>query len=102
MLAASADSGIFSMHSSPSFRNGGQGSPLPGIQTPEKSGFPSGVLGAGAFRLARPSAIRGTVGIGYVNHCAASGIVSVDTTIAAIVMAERVWRMRRHLTPVRR
>src|SRR4029453_16222269 len=39
-------------------------------QMPEKSGFPSGVLGVGADRLGFPSGVLGTFAVGYFNHWA--------------------------------
>src|SRR6185295_17789222 len=44
--------------------------PLAVIQRPEKSGWPSAVFGAGAVRLNFPSAVLGTLGVGYFSHCA--------------------------------
>src|SRR5215472_3838065 len=41
--------------------------------TPDKSGFPSAVRGAGAFRFGLPSAVRGMPGGGVVIHCAGAG-----------------------------
>src|SRR5206468_5637295 len=41
-------------------------------QTPERSGLPSAVLGAGALRFGRPSGNLGTAGVGYDGHCAES------------------------------
>ena len=43
---------------------------LGACQMPEKSGLPSAVLGAGAFRFALPSGRRGIPGVGRFNHCA--------------------------------
>src|SRR4051794_38230842 len=40
-----------------------------GIQTPERSGCPSAVFGAGAARLGLPSAPIGTLGEGVFSHC---------------------------------
>src|SRR5262245_1002747 len=42
------------------------------FQIPDKSGFPSGVRGAGADRLALPSGVRGTLALGCAGHCAES------------------------------
>src|SRR5579859_2131709 len=50
--------------------------------SPDKSGLPSGVRGAGAVRFGLPSAVRGMPGVGYFNHCAFTGVVSADNTIA--------------------
>src|SRR5207253_8354320 len=40
---------------------------------PDKSGFPSGPLGAGAERLGLPSAVRGIFGCLTFSHCAKAG-----------------------------
>src|SRR4051812_6231788 len=39
-------------------------------QSPVKSGLPSGVRGAGADRFGLPSAVFGTLAVGYFSHCA--------------------------------
>src|SRR5688572_2991473 len=39
-------------------------------QSPDRSGLPSAVRGAGADRFAFPSPVRGMPGVGCVNHCA--------------------------------
>src|SRR5438477_10980211 len=49
---------------------------------PARSGLPSAVRGAGAVRFGLPSAVRGMPGVGYVNHCAASGAVEAKKMIA--------------------
>src|SRR5438552_9596162 len=49
------------------------------IQSPERSGFPSAFLGAGADRLGLPSAIRGMPGVGYLSHCAAGAAPIINT-----------------------
>src|SRR5437762_3525291 len=49
---------------------------------PDRSGLPSAVRGAGAVRFGLPSAVRGMPGVGYVNHCAASGAVEAKKMIA--------------------
>ena len=41
-------------------------------QRPEKSGRPSGALGAGAFGFTAPLGSRGTPGVGYFTYCAAT------------------------------
>src|SRR5215470_1012198 len=38
-------------------------------QTPERSGLPSPVRGAGAVRFGFPSAVRGIPGVRYCAHC---------------------------------
>src|SRR3954467_15844745 len=43
------------------------------IHRPEKSGWPSAAFGAGAVRFGLPSAVLGTFGVGYFNHCAPAG-----------------------------
>src|SRR6516165_653218 len=53
--------------------------PLVVCQIPERSGWPSRVRGAGAFRLGFPSAVRGMFGVGYPIHCAAA---ESDTALA--------------------
>src|SRR5437016_7477450 len=42
------------------------------FQIPERSGLPSGVLGAGAERFGFPSGVRGIPGVGWRSHCAKS------------------------------
>src|SRR5580658_9350689 len=42
-------------------------------QSPERSGLPSAVFGAGAVRFGLPSALRGIPGVGYFSHWAAAG-----------------------------
>ena len=37
--------------------------------TPDRSGLPSDVLGAGAFRSTLPSGVRGAPAAGYAGHC---------------------------------
>src|SRR5207253_7532685 len=39
------------------------------LQRPERSGLPSGVLGAGAVRLGLPSGVRSVLGKGTFTHC---------------------------------
>src|ERR1022692_2231927 len=51
--------------------------------SPDKSGLPSGVRGAGAVRFGLPSAVRGMPGVGCCTHCAASGVTSAVKTVAA-------------------
>src|SRR5688500_6402645 len=46
------------------------------IHSPERSGLPSGVRGAGAVKFGLPSAVRGMPGVGCVSHWAASGVLS--------------------------
>src|SRR6476660_2393518 len=41
-----------------------------GIHTPDRSGCPSAVTGAGALRFGLPSAGRGTPGVGVFSHWA--------------------------------
>src|SRR6478672_10349945 len=76
--AAHGRSGRPSLNPAPTFRNvattgvpagGSSGAaprPRPGkpLHTPEKSGLPSAVLGAGAFRSGLPSGVLGTSGDG--------------------------------------
>src|SRR5215471_11257422 len=47
------------------------------IQMPDKSGLPSGCLGAGAVRFGLPSAVRGMPGVGYLIHCAESDLLVI-------------------------
>src|SRR5262245_52536406 len=54
-------------------------------QVPDRSGLPSGVLGAGASRLTLPSALRGTPGCLTPTHCAeAVELIAIAATTAAI------------------
>src|SRR5436309_4144198 len=66
--------------------------PSPGglgfCQMPERSGFPSAVLGAGAFRSGSPLGVFGTRAVGNGAHCASSDGASA-TTIAKIPTASR-------------
>ncbi len=50
-------------------------------QTPERSGCPSAVLGAGAFMSIFPSAPVGAPGATYFGHCAISVVDAVSTEI---------------------
>src|ERR1700680_1942990 len=53
-------------------------------QIPEKSGLPSGVLGAGADRFGFPSLVRGMPEVGWFIHCAATGIATNARTGTSI------------------
>src|SRR4051794_28628874 len=64
-----------------------------GVQTPERSGCPSAVLGAGAVRLGLPSAPRGTFGEGVFSHCPEAGPHNAATNATA--------RAARHKAPQR-
>ena len=77
-LTAAGRAGVLS-RAPMSLNNGGSGAPAndtpvpaSGLasHTPERSGVPSAVFGAGAERLGWPSGRRGTPGVGYRNHCA--------------------------------
>src|SRR6185295_16482544 len=57
--------------------------PLAVIQRPEKSGWPSAVFGAGAVRLNFPSAVLGTLGVGYFSHCAPAVPLTARTATSA-------------------
>ena len=46
--------------------------PPTGSQSPETSGLPSAVFGAGAVRSGLPSGVLGIPAVGYFNHCAES------------------------------
>src|SRR5262249_21330973 len=46
--------------------------PSGGFHTPDRSGLPSGSLGAGADRFGLPSGVRGTDERGMLDHCAES------------------------------
>src|SRR5262249_19110615 len=71
--AVSCAIGIFSRHSeSSSLIMAGQGSAVAMTQVPDRSGLPFGARGAGAERLALPSLVLGTPGVGYLIHCAAA------------------------------
>ena len=48
------------------------------LHNPERSGLPSAVRGAGAFRSGLPSAVRGIPGVGRCSHCAESGSVAMS------------------------
>jgi hypothetical protein len=70
----------------PSRSIGGHGNGLSASQTPEKSILPSTVRGAGAARFGLPSAVRGTAGFGYVNHCADTIVEKTVAIIATITV----------------
>src|SRR5437016_6708905 len=84
--AAHGVSGNPSLKVEPMFRNvasggpeegwGGGGAPRCPVgaprQTPEKSGLPSAVFGAGAARFGSPPGVLGTMDAGYGGHCAKS------------------------------
>jgi hypothetical protein len=53
------------------------------IQTPEKSGLPSAVRGAGASIRTLPSASRGTPAVGNFGHCAATDTEQATATTMA-------------------
>src|SRR5579864_9565468 len=53
-------------------------------QIPERSGLPSGVLGAGADRLGLPSAVRGVPGAGKFNHWAEAAVEDKRTAHTAL------------------
>src|SRR6267143_4569598 len=57
---------------------------------PERSGFPSAVLGAGAPRFGVPAGVLGIPAVGYFIHCAASGaqiaIATLKTTNTTTTM----------------
>src|SRR5215510_329180 len=50
-------------------------------QIPDRSGFPSAVLGVGAVRSGLPSAVLGTPRVGYKGHCAAIGSAAAKTAM---------------------
>ena len=54
-------------------------------QTPERSGFPSAVFGAGAVRLGLPSGVRGRPGVGKLSHWAPKGTHNPDTASAMAI-----------------
>src|SRR5436190_6867773 len=65
--------------------------PVGARQIPEKSGLPSGVFGAGAFRFAVPFARRGIPGVGRFNHCAcAADAATTNTTDARVTRSVTV------------
>jgi hypothetical protein len=62
-------------------------------QSPERSGLPSAVFGAGPVRSGLPSAVLGTPGVGYRGHCAVTDAVATERsskgkTTGRNVMAE--------------
>src|ERR1700736_3113414 len=61
------------------------------FQRPERSGLPSGVLGAGAVRLGLPSAVRGIPGVLRCSHCAgaATGVAHTSRNRAPLVRMKR-------------
>ena len=64
-----------------------------GCHRPDKSGLPSGVLGAGAARFGLPSAVRGIPGVGQSSHCAPNETGSSNNAASAIRdMEAHSWR----------
>src|SRR3954469_22736483 len=57
-----------------------------GVQTPDRSGFPSGAFGAGAARFGLPSRVRGNDVSGTFAHCAKVGAAKRNSTAAAAAM----------------
>src|SRR5215468_5437987 len=62
-------------------------------QTPDKSGFPSEVRGAGAFRFGLPSGVRGMPGVGYLIHCAGAGVETRPTKTATAAPRKQTCRI---------
>jgi hypothetical protein len=65
--------------------------PAPGIHSPEMSGLPSAVFGAGAVRFGLPSAVRGIPAVGYFNHwgadeAAITNASNIGVTVIAILL----------------
>src|SRR5436190_20806963 len=75
---------------------GGQGRLSSGAHIPEKSGLPSGVLGAGASRFGVPLLLWGAPAVGYFSHCASTGVEIAQNSAAAA----RVAREPERRTPV--
>src|SRR5207249_2190803 len=50
--------------------SGAQGRVRSATHTPERSGVPSAVFGAGALMSGDPAGVRGTPALGYCTHCA--------------------------------
>src|SRR5215467_8360667 len=65
---------------------GGQGRLSSGFQTPDRSGLPSSVRGAGAERSTAPLFVRGTFAVGYLTHCAPSVTAIASTSAAATIV----------------
>ena len=68
--------------------------PPPASQMPDKSGFPSAVLGVGAVRLGFPSANLGILGVVKVGHCAntdgdIAATTAINTDANALIPASR-------------
>src|SRR5690349_13430755 len=61
------------------------GSPV--AQTPEKSGLPFAIRGAGAAMSTLPSGLRGTPAVGYFTHCAARGAAATEANRAGAMSA---------------
>src|SRR6185369_5116889 len=57
-------------------------------QIPERSGLPSAVRGAGAFRFGFPSAVFGTPGVGCSGHCAHSVTALANTITKAFIVTD--------------
>src|SRR6185436_16000520 len=63
--------------------------PPAGIHSPDMSGLPSAVFGAGADRFGLPSGVRGIPAVGYLSHCGAgdAAITNAAMNIANAFMA---------------
>lgn len=66
---------------------GGGGAPgtVPRSQTPDRSGLPSAVRGAGPLRSTCPFAVRGAPAVGYCGHCAHSPGARIANPTASFV-----------------
>jgi hypothetical protein len=57
-------------------------------QTPDKSGLPPAVLGAGALRSAFPSAVLGAFAFPYSGHCARAVALSIKPAMHTVRIYE--------------
>src|SRR5678815_5022871 len=87
MLTPSSPIGSSSPHSTESGSVFSKHNGLAVSHSPEKSGLPSAVRGAGALMFTLPAAVLGTPVDGYFNHCAPTGIPIPMMTDAAMTSA---------------
>src|SRR5688572_316369 len=71
----------------------------PGIQNPDRSGWPSAVRGGGAFMSILPSLVRGTSFHGYDGHCASTVGVAIHATAAHTSAKRAAFRTRPGILP---
>src|SRR5262249_25365893 len=63
-----------------------------GVQTPERSGWPSAAFGAGAFTSTLPSGVFGMPAVGVFSHCAPSASAAALIGDSFSFLPPIVWR----------